>query len=324
MWFVWDPLGAAANRKKHWFFFNEAETICFDDFAIQWSEMSDPHAAELLAYVRAWSEPDTDLAEALLSSCWTEASEIIGPGYHFKGTGAVLAEIERFHAEQPGCRAVVTSAFDTHGHWTRFTIAMIEPDGTLGHEGWDIVEQDDDGKIRRVITFWGPLPDPGTRIRSPGICAMNDDLPALPSIELGRYRHYKGGEYEVVGVVRHSESLEPLVLYRPLYGNAGSWVRPLSMFFEPVEHEGRSQPRFSRVAGVDASEEELAATVRRMESRLSGSESVEVQQLMQHYRQVVTRFERDLSGHPRDLHLAKASALMLIQAAAGSAGGTRR
>lgn len=74
------------------------------------------------------------------------------------------------------------------------------------------------------------------------------DLPALPHIALGRYRHYKGGEYEVVGVVRHSESLEPLVLYRPLHGNTGMWVRPFSMFIEHVEHEGRRQPRFSLVS----------------------------------------------------------------------------
>ena len=50
---------------------------------------------------------------------------------------------------------------------------------------------------------------------------MSNDLPALPSLPLGRYRHYKGGEYEVLGVVRHSETLEPMVLYRALYGEAG-------------------------------------------------------------------------------------------------------
>lgn len=75
------------------------------------------------------------------------------------------------------------------------------------------------------------------------------DLPALPHIELGRYRHYKGGEYEVVGVVRHSESLEPLVLYRPLHGNSGMWVRPFAMFTEHVEHEGQREPRFSLASG---------------------------------------------------------------------------
>lgn len=76
---------------------------------------------------------------------------------------------------------------------------------------------------------------------------MPDDLPPLPSIPLGRYRHYKGGEYEVLGVVRHSESLEPMVLYRPLRADTGTWVRPFAMFLEPVEHEGATQPRFRRL-----------------------------------------------------------------------------
>lgn len=80
------------------------------------------------------------------------------------------------------------------------------------------------------------------------------DLPPLPSIPLGRYRHYKGGEYEVLGVVRHSETLEPMVLYRPLYNATGMWVRPFDMFLETIEHEGQRQPRFSpvRLSGRDA------------------------------------------------------------------------
>lgn len=72
-------------------------------------------------------------------------------------------------------------------------------------------------------------------------------LPALPSITPGRYRHYKGNEYEVIGVVRHSESLEPMVLYRPLYNATGHWVRPYAMFLETVEHQGHRQPRFCLV-----------------------------------------------------------------------------
>ena len=69
-------------------------------------------------------------------------------------------------------------------------------------------------------------------------------LPPLPSIRLGRYRHYKGNMYEVIGVVRHSESLEPMVLYRPLYNDSGQWVRPYVMFVESIEFEGLVQPRF--------------------------------------------------------------------------------
>ena len=75
-----------------------------------------------------------------------------------------------------------------------------------------------------------------------------NDLPPLPLIGHGRYRHYKGGEYEVLGVVRHSESLEPMVLYRPLCGTSGMWVRPCSMFFEQVELNGLRQPRFAPIA----------------------------------------------------------------------------
>lgn len=74
-----------------------------------------------------------------------------------------------------------------------------------------------------------------------------DDLPPLPATPLGRYRHYKGGEYEVIGVARHSETLAPLVVYRPLYNTTGWWVRPHAMFFETAEFDGRVQPRFTRV-----------------------------------------------------------------------------
>ncbi len=77
---------------------------------------------------------------------------------------------------------------------------------------------------------------------------MNDpDLPALPVLALGRYRHYKGGEYEVIGIARHSESLEAMVVYRPLYNSSGWWVRPLSMFVEEIEIAGVMQRRFTPV-----------------------------------------------------------------------------
>jgi hypothetical protein len=70
----------------------------------------------------------------------------------------------------------------------------------------------------------------------------------LPSILLGLYRHYKGGEYEVIGVARHSETHEPLVVYRPLYNASGWWVRPHAMFFESVLIDGVRRPRFEKVA----------------------------------------------------------------------------
>lgn len=73
-------------------------------------------------------------------------------------------------------------------------------------------------------------------------------LSPLPSIKPGRYRHYKGGEYQVLDVVRHSESLESLVLYRPLYNDTGLWVRPVNMFVERVEVNGELRSRFEWIA----------------------------------------------------------------------------
>ncbi len=65
--------------------------------------------------------------------------------------------------------------------------------------------------------------------------------------EPGRYRHYKGNEYEVVGDATHSETGEKLVVYRPLYGERGLWVRPKAMFEENVVIDGRAVPRFAKI-----------------------------------------------------------------------------
>ena len=65
----------------------------------------------------------------------------------------------------------------------------------------------------------------------------------------GRYRHYKGGEYHVIGTARHSETGELLVVYRCLYDNDSLWVRPLAMFMEAVIVDGQEMPRFTRCAG---------------------------------------------------------------------------
>ena len=61
----------------------------------------------------------------------------------------------------------------------------------------------------------------------------------------GVYRHFKGNLYEVIGVASHSETLEPMVVYRALYGEHGLWVRPAAMFLETVTRDGVTVPRFS-------------------------------------------------------------------------------
>jgi hypothetical protein len=79
------------------------------------------------------------------------------------------------------------------------------------------------------------------------MAGMNPDLPALPHLAPGRYRHYKGGEYEVLHVARHSETLEEVVVYRPLYNDSGWWVRPYEMFTGSLEVDGVVRPRFERI-----------------------------------------------------------------------------
>ena len=76
---------------------------------------------------------------------------------------------------------------------------------------------------------------------------MSDELPPLIETPPGLYRHYKGNLYEVVGTVRHSETLQPMTLYRALYGERGLWVRPAAMFNEQVVIDGMLQPRFALV-----------------------------------------------------------------------------
>jgi cyclomaltodextrinase len=67
-------------------------------------------------------------------------------------------------------------------------------------------------------------------------------------LKLGKYRHYKGMEYEVIGIAKHSETLEELVIYRALYGEGQIWVRPLKIFMEEVEINGKKVPRFEYIS----------------------------------------------------------------------------
>jgi hypothetical protein len=71
---------------------------------------------------------------------------------------------------------------------------------------------------------------------------MSESLPLLIETPPGRYRHYKGGLYEVVGTARHSETLEPMTLYRALYGEHGLWVRPAAMFGEEITSKASASP----------------------------------------------------------------------------------
>jgi len=67
----------------------------------------------------------------------------------------------------------------------------------------------------------------------------------MDEIRIGRYRHFKGNEYRVIGIAKHSETLEPMVVYQALYGEMGLWVRPASMWNETVTRDGATYQRFT-------------------------------------------------------------------------------
>ncbi|GAB5499563.1 MAG: hypothetical protein PsegKO_18740 [Pseudohongiellaceae bacterium] len=71
------------------------------------------------------------------------------------------------------------------------------------------------------------------------------EITGYDPIPLGRYRHYKGPYYELIDIARHSETEEPMAVYRTLYGDFDLWVRPLTMFLEEIERDGQTLPRFS-------------------------------------------------------------------------------
>ena len=70
---------------------------------------------------------------------------------------------------------------------------------------------------------------------------------AVDTILLGRYRHFKGNEYEVIAIARHSEDESPMVVYKALYGEGGVWCRPANMWNETVERDGKTYKRFKKI-----------------------------------------------------------------------------
>ena len=72
----------------------------------------------------------------------------------------------------------------------------------------------------------------------------------MDGIKIGKYRHFKGNEYEVLYIAKHSETLEPMVVYKALYGEGGIWVRPASMWNETVERDGKKHKRFEYIGDL--------------------------------------------------------------------------
>ncbi|MBL8362937.1 MAG: ASCH domain-containing protein [Rubrivivax sp.] len=114
----------------------------------------------LRLYAGVWNETDPRIAAHVVPLCLTPDAEIVGPGYRFHGHADVCGEIARFHRDDPGCRVVLTTGFDTHGAWSRFAFALLDPRGRTANEGWDVARHAADGRLEQVVTFWGALPPP--------------------------------------------------------------------------------------------------------------------------------------------------------------------
>ena len=113
----------------------------------------------LAAYDSAWNEPDQAARVQLLARSLAENAELVDPtSGRFKGREAINERIGGFSERFPGARLTLTSGVDEHHGFARYAWAINAADGSLVLEGIDIVERDDDNRLRRVVMFFGPLP----------------------------------------------------------------------------------------------------------------------------------------------------------------------
>jgi len=112
----------------------------------------------LRKYEAIWAETDPAQRTQLIALCLVEDAEIVGPGYHLRGHGAIADNAAQFQRDHPGKKAVFASGVDAHSGWARCAIQLVAADGAIAAQGLDVFEFAQNGLIRRVITFWGALP----------------------------------------------------------------------------------------------------------------------------------------------------------------------
>ncbi len=113
------------------------------------------------AYAAAWSETDEDARRALLERSWTDDGVYVDPSGRAEGRAALVGHIGGFHARMPGSRIEMASGVDEHGGLLRFAWRMVGPDGVVALEGMDFGELADDGRLDRIVGFFGPVPAVG-------------------------------------------------------------------------------------------------------------------------------------------------------------------
>lgn len=116
-------------------------------------------ADELIeAYGAAWHEPDPAARAELLARCWAADGAYRDPTVAIDGREALAEHMGGFQARLPGHRLVLRTAIDEHHRWLRFGWRMLDPGGAAVLEGLDIGERDADGRLARIVGFFGPLP----------------------------------------------------------------------------------------------------------------------------------------------------------------------
>jgi hypothetical protein len=106
-----------------------------------------------------WGEPDPDERERMLERCWSDEGELVDPqGGRFRGRREVSERIAGFGQRFPGARVDVTSGIDAHNGFARYAWTMHAAHGSTILEGMDVAEFNPDGRIARLVMFFGPLP----------------------------------------------------------------------------------------------------------------------------------------------------------------------
>ena len=110
------------------------------------------------AYGESWNEPDEAKRRALLEAAWADDGAYCDPTADVTGRDALLAHIAGFREMFPGFRIEPTSAVEEHHGWARFAWSMIDASGNTSVEGFDVCELADDGRLQRIVGFFGPFP----------------------------------------------------------------------------------------------------------------------------------------------------------------------
>ncbi|MGE0289176.1 MAG: nuclear transport factor 2 family protein [Bradyrhizobium sp.] len=114
--------------------------------------------ANVLAYVDAWNEPDAAARQSILGGCWADDAVYVDPNVELKGRGALAGHISRMQAGRPGARIEMMSGIDLHHNVVRFLWRLVRADGSAGDVSIDFGEVDSDGRLTKIIGFFGDAP----------------------------------------------------------------------------------------------------------------------------------------------------------------------